>query len=184
MVMINKRVERVTADEANLTFPPISPDITTETVAVGTANIVTATCMGEEGIPPLQSRNIPIPGSNRSFSAEDDKSHIKYLGDRDKDRDAPIIKRAIGRAIPEIIFSELFIKPGNFKLKKENIIPINAETIIGLMDIPLSMLNNDLNKFLCPLENILQDKIDNIFWEIIMNGARKLAIPRPLLPNV
>ena len=184
MVMINKRVERVTADEANLTFPPISPDITTETVAVGTANIVTATCMEEEGIPPLQSRNIPIPGSNRSFSAEDDKSHIKYLGDRDTDRDAPMIKRAIGRAIPEIIFSELFIKPGNFKLKKENIIPINAETIIGLMDIPLSMLNNDLNKFLCPLENILQDKIDNIFWEIIMNGARKLAIPRPLLPNV
>ena len=148
MVTINKSVERVTADEANLTFPPISPDITTETVAVGTANIITATCMEKEGIPPLWSRNIPIPGSKRSFSAEDEKSHIKYLGDSDKDRDAPMIKRAMGRAISETIFSELFIKPGNFKLKKENIIPINAETIIGLMDIPLSMFNNDFKKFL------------------------------------
>ena len=57
--------------------------------------------------------------------------------------------------MPEIIFSELFIKSGNFKLKKENIIPINAETIIGLKDIPLSIFRNDFKKFLWPFENIL-----------------------------
>ena len=148
IVIINKNVEIVTADEANLTFPPISPDTTTETVAVGTANIITATCMEKKGIPPLWSRNIPIPGSKRSFSAEDEKSHSKYLGDSVKDRDAPMIKRAMGSAISETIFSELFTKPGNFKLQKENIIPINAETIIGLMDIPLSMFTNDFKKFL------------------------------------
>jgi hypothetical protein len=136
MVIINKIVERVTAEEANLTFPAISLDITTETVAEGTANIVTATCMEEKGTPALCSKNNATPGSNSSFITEDKKSHIRCLAGSDTDSDAPMIKRAIGRDISDTIFSELCMNPGSFRLKKENNIPMNAEIIMGFTVTP------------------------------------------------
>lgn len=136
MVKINNSVERVTAEEANLTFPAISLDITTETVAEGTANIVTATWIEEKGVPALSNKNNATPGSKSNFIREDNKSHIMCLPGKDTDRDAPIIKRAIGRDISDTIFSELFMNPGKLRLKKENNSPMNAEMIIGFTDTP------------------------------------------------
>ena len=64
------------------------------------------------------------------------------------DKDAPIIKSAIGRAMPEIISRNLFKKLGNFKPKKEKAIPNNAEIIIGFRKMLLSIVINDLIFFL------------------------------------
>ena len=62
----------------------------------------------------------------------------------DKDKDAPMIKSAIGRAILETISRNLFKKLGNFKPKKEKIIPINAEMIIGFKKMLFSIFIIDL----------------------------------------
>jgi len=51
--MADKRVERVTAVETNLISSLISPDITTETVAVGTPNNVAATFRGKGFMPTM-----------------------------------------------------------------------------------------------------------------------------------
>jgi hypothetical protein len=62
----------------------------------------------------------------------------------DKDKDAPMIKSAIGRAMPETISRNLFKKLGNFKLKKEKIIPTNAEMTIGFKKMFFSIFINDV----------------------------------------
>jgi len=63
----------------------------------------------------------------------------------DKDKDAPMIKSAIGKAMPETISRNLCKKLGNFKPKKEKIIPTNAEIIIGFEKILFSIFMSDLN---------------------------------------
>ena len=72
--MADKRVERVTAVEANLTSPSISLDITTETVAVGTPSRVAATSMENGCTPALWSNITPKPGRKRSLRVEEEKS--------------------------------------------------------------------------------------------------------------
>ena len=72
--MADKRVERVTAVEANLTSPSISLDIITETVAVGTPSRIAATSMEKGCTPALWSKTAPKPGRKRSFRAEEKKS--------------------------------------------------------------------------------------------------------------
>ena len=66
----------------------------------------------------------------------------------DKDKDAPMINRAIGRAIPETISRNLYKKLGNFKPKKEKIIPDIAERTIGLRMMFFSISINDAIFFL------------------------------------
>ena len=143
--MADKRVERVTADEANLISPSISPDIITETVAVGTANRVTATSTEKGSVPVFLSKISPIKGRKKSLRAKEEKSQVKLFVKSDRDKDAPMIKRAIGRAILEVISRNLFKKLGNFRPKKEKVIPTNAEMIIGFRKIVLSILISDLN---------------------------------------
>ena len=70
----------------------------------------------------------------------------------DKDNDAPMIKSAIGRAMPEIISRNLCKKLGNFKPKKEKTIPTNEEMIIGFKKMLFSIVMNDLTFFLFPPE--------------------------------
>jgi hypothetical protein len=62
----------------------------------------------------------------------------------DKDKDALMIKGAIGRAILETISRNLFKKLGNFNPKKEKIIPTNAEMTIGFNKMFLSIFINDV----------------------------------------
>ena len=116
MVTANKRVERVTADDASLTFPPISPDITTETVAVGIASSVTATSVENGFIPALLSKSKPIPGRKISLNTDEEKTHIKSVETNERVREAPIIKRAIGSAMPDTISSDRLMKSGNVRL--------------------------------------------------------------------
>ena len=115
--MADKRVERVTADEANLTSPSIWPDIMTETVAVGTPNRVTATSMEKGSTPVIWSKTNPMQGRKKSLRIEEEKSQVKLFDMSDRDRDAPMIKSAIGRAMLEIISKNLFKKLGNFRPK-------------------------------------------------------------------
>ncbi|RLB21157.1 MAG: hypothetical protein DRG73_08995 [Deltaproteobacteria bacterium] len=63
--MADKRVERVTTVEANLTSPSISPDIITETVSVGAPNRVAATSIEKECTSTLWSKTTPKPGGKR-----------------------------------------------------------------------------------------------------------------------
>ena len=55
--------------------------------------------------------------------------------------------------------------------------------IIGFKKMVLSIFINDLNLCLFSPEQILKDRTDNMFCEIIINGAKKLAILRPLFPK-
>ena len=181
--MADKRVERVTADEANLTSPSIWPDIITETVAVGTPNRVTATSVEKGATPVIWSKTNPMQGSKKSLRIEEEKSQVKLFDMSDRDRDDPMIKSAIGRAMLETISRNLFKKLGNFRPNKEKVIPTNAEMIIGFKKMVLSIFINDLNLCLLAPEQILKDRTDNMFCESIINGAKKLAIPRPLFPK-
>lgn len=101
----------------------------------------------------------------------------------DKDKDAPMIKSAIGRAMPEIISRNRFKKFVNFKPKKEKINPTNAEMTIGLKKIFFSIFINDVIFFLFLLEWILNDTTDKMSCGMIIKGARKLAIRRPVFPK-
>jgi len=79
--MADKRVERVTAVEANLTSPSISLDIITETVAVGTPIRVAATSIEKGCTPALWSKTTPKPGRKRSLTSEEEKSLQDHLID-------------------------------------------------------------------------------------------------------
>jgi hypothetical protein len=100
----------------------------------------------------------------------------------DKDKDAPMIKSAIGRAMPETISRNLFKKLGNFKLKKEKIIPTNAEMTIGFNKMFLSIFINDVI-FFSYRNKYWRIKTDNMNCGMIIKGAKKLAILRPLFPK-
>ena len=181
--MADKSVERVTADDANLTSPSISLDIITETVAVGTPNRVAATSMEKGCTPAFWSKTTTMPGRKKSLRAKEEKSQDKLFDMSDRERDAPMIKSAIGRAIMETISRNLFKKLGNFKPKKEKLIPTNAEIIIGLKKMLLSIRINNLSLFLLIPEWRLKDRTDNMFCESIINGAKKPAIPKPSSPK-
>ena len=73
--MADKRVERVTAVEANLTSPSISPDIITETVSVGAPNRVAATSIEKECTSTLWSK---LPLSREVNGARKVPGLIKY----------------------------------------------------------------------------------------------------------
>lgn len=72
--MADKRVETVIAVEANLTFPSISLDIITETVAVGAPSRVAATSIEKGWTPALWSNMTPKPGRTSSLMVDEEKS--------------------------------------------------------------------------------------------------------------
>ena len=79
--MADKRVERVTAVEANLTSPSISLDIITETVAVGTPIRVAATSVEKGSTPVIWSKTTPMKGRKKSLRSEEEKSLQDHLID-------------------------------------------------------------------------------------------------------
>jgi len=111
--------------------PPNSPAITTLTVAVGAANRTVAAARVTDGTSPREKKITPKAGSASSFK----KAHIPVtktvLENVSKDNVAPMMSRARGNAMPEIISMELFKKLGRVHPSIENRSPASRLIITG-----------------------------------------------------
>ena len=178
----DRRVERVTSVEAKVMSPFISPDMITEIVAAGAPSRIAATLIERISTPALYRSREPNPGSSKSLRTKDRMSQVRFLDMREREREAPIIKRASGRAILEIISKNLCKTIGRSRPKNENANPAKEEIMIGFKQMARTIFRNDALADLLVPEKMLKDKTERVFCERMINAARNPAIPRPLSP--
>jgi len=98
---MERRMVKVTAAEARPTSPPISPAMMLVTVAVGAPSreMITPSSSGE-GRKRMSPSVSPTRGSRRSLKAARETMALISPRIWGRERLAPMMRRAVGRAIP------------------------------------------------------------------------------------